>query len=138
MKQITILISISVLLLISISCNNKKTEKSSTEPKSETVTAEADAKEMIKVIKNFIDVAANISADQKLTDDEIKQIELAAKSLSSLKADLDKKYVEGSEGKKAMDKYKKDHNVEMQSIYKKLMSVEESLSTCEGYEKLDL
>lgn len=137
MKTLTVLISIALVVVFFAACSSDK-KKDGDEAKKEVVkTPEDDAKEMISKIEKYTKVMNDASADGKIDDVEVKNINNMTTELNSFQVEIEKKYANGSAGKSKIDAYLEKNKAKMETVYGDFMNATEAVTMCEGFEKLN-
>jgi septal ring factor EnvC (AmiA/AmiB activator) len=121
MKKIAILLSLVAFVLALASCGGP----------------EADAKKMIKKIEKYTEVAKKVAEDKKVDDKEAEELKKLGEELDAFEKEMDKKYEEDEEGKKAMEKYMEDNKADLEKVYEEFFAAMMALYECEGADKLD-
>lgn len=117
-KSVLLVGSIAIVFLLS-SCGGPK----------------ADAKKMLKLFKDYTEVAVNASTDKVLNESEIKELNKISNEIEDFSQELDEKYKSNTEAQKEMQEYMKEsNNIKVMNDYTNALM---SLWSCEGAENLE-
>ena len=140
MKQLLVLLLISILSFTILSCNNdepKESEKSEQVKKEQTTnTPEDDAKIMFALMEEHSNIAKRAASDKKLNEREIQTLNKISKDISNFEKKIDKKYQKDKEGGKEIEKYIKDNQDEITILFEEYLETLLNLSNCEGTDML--
>lgn len=121
MKKIAILLSLVAFVLSLASCGGP----------------EADAKQMIKHIEKYTEVAKKAAEDKKLDDKEIEELKKIGKELEDFEIEMEEKYKDNTKGKEKIDKYLEDNKAELEKVYEEFFNAIMAIYECEGADKLE-
>jgi septal ring factor EnvC (AmiA/AmiB activator) len=122
MKKIAILLSLAAFVLTLASCGGP----------------EADAKEMMKKIEKYTEVAKKVAEDQKIDDKEVEELKTLSKELDEFEKKMTEKYKDDKDAEEKMKKFEEENKAEMEKIYDEFFNAMMALYECEGADKLEL
>jgi hypothetical protein len=118
MKKIAVLFIVASIFAL-VSCGGLKT----------------DVKKMLKLYKEYTEVANKATEDGKLDDGEIKDLNELQKKLDNFDDEMEKKYEDNEEADKEALKIMED--LDGEKVMKEYMDAINKIYECDGWENLE-
>ena len=118
MKRISIILGLLVFALAIASCGGPK----------------AEANKMVKISKKYAEAITAAVEDEKIDDAEAEKINGISKELGDYMKELEEKYEEDEEGKKALEEAMEEAGKDLEKEYDEAF---DKLWDCEGVDKLE-